>query len=159
MTVLQILQEMKNIAIDASEIRSRQKLFNKITILIDLNSTLYEKETKLYDEIQMYINNLDVEYACSLEFNEELDINSIADILSKFNEFVSSQANSIKLDLTKTHLSGGYSIMDSLEYFKEQHKVQKVSDIDIINEGQNGFRLSGFELDKYMDYIKSNLGT
>ncbi|MBN1281832.1 MAG: hypothetical protein JW985_02580 [Alphaproteobacteria bacterium] len=157
MNVLQILYNIQNIINDDDIILSKSNFINKIYILKKLNFGLSEDYIILHDSIQGYINSLDLEYASSIEFNKKLDVGSIKKLLISFSDFISKTEISIPLDKSKTHITGGYDINNSLEYFKEQKKTQPITNDEIIKEGHNGFGLSGFELNKYVEFIKSGL--
>jgi hypothetical protein len=73
------------------------------------------------------------------------------DIVRKLQKLLANYV----LDKSKIHLNSGYTISDSADYFKEQLKHGPISDEEIIKEGSEGFGLSGFELNKYIDFIKS----
>lgn len=71
--------------------------------------------------------------------------------MNELKHFLEKSANKIPLDLSIVNKTGSYTIEDSAEYFDNE----EVSDSIIIQEGDNSFGLKGFELTKYLNFIKT----
>lgn len=150
MRTLEILWNIDLLISEKSTYNSKE-LSKTIAELKQYNSLLIPLDENLYNEVQNYIATLDAEYAYSIDTSSPIDSVEVMRVMNELKLFLEKSANKIPLDLTISDKTLTYTIKDSAEYFDNE----EVSDSIILQEGSKSFGLKGFELIKYLDFIKT----
>lgn len=150
MRILEILWNMDQLISEKSTYNSME-LIKTIAELKQYNSLLITLDEKLYNEVQNYIATLDAEYAYSIDSSSSINSVEVARVMNELKQFIEKSADKIPLDLTIFNKTCSYTIEDSAKYFDNEDLPDNV----IIQEGKNSFGLKGFELRKYLYFIKT----